>query len=306
MSVLPNFMVIGAGKSGTTSVYEYLKQHPEVFMSEVKETNFFALEGKEVKAQDDSKEQTEHYPWAINNRQAYDQLFEGVTNEKAIGEVSPMYLYNPDAPAKIKAVLPNVKLIAILRQPVERLYSRYMHLVRESREPSQDFSDALQKDTVWWRRNDLVTEGFYAQYLERYYALFPASQVKVFLYEDLKNNREQVMAEIFDFIGVDAAFTPETGTTYNQSGKIKNRKMDALIGQNSVLVKAASAVAPGLLRAVKNSSGIRNVVNNLRAKNLEKVPLAASLKTRMTKEIYKNEIQHLQILLNRNLDHWLV
>lgn len=306
MSVLPSFMVIGAGKSGTTSVYEYLKQHPEVFMSEVKETNFFALEGKEIKSEDQSKEQTEHYPWSVNNRAAYEQLFEGVKGEKAVGEVSPMYLYNAEAPAKIKEAIPEIKLIAILRQPVERLYSRYMHLVRENREPSNDFSDALQRDTIWWRRNDLVSEGFYAKYLERYYALFEADQIKVFLYEDLKNNRQVVMKEMFDFIGVDSNYMPETGTTYNQSGKIKNKRMDAIIGQNSVLVKAANQVAPGFVKAVKSSEGLRKAVNSLRAKNLEKVPLAHALKQKMTLEIYESEIKHLQTLLNRNLDHWLV
>lgn len=274
-------------------------------MSEVKETNFFALEGKEVKEQDSSLEQTEHYPWAINNREAYEALFKDVRAEKAIGEVSPMYLYNEDAPQKIKKALPNVKLIAILRQPVDRLYSRYMHLVRENREPSQDFRDALKKDSIWWRRNDLVTEGFYAQYLSKYYELFPASQIKVFLYEDLRNDRSAVMREIFDFIGVDANFTPETGTTYNQSGKIKNRSIDAVIGQNSVLVQAASRISPGLVKSIKASKGLKKLVNGLRAKNLEKAPLSGELKKEMTSSIYRTEIQKLQLLLNRNLEHWL-
>jgi len=298
-------MIIGAGKSGTTSVYEYLKQHPEVFMSEVKETNFFALEGKEVKAEDNSPEQTEHYPWAINNRTAYEALFENVKSEKAVGEVSPMYLYNAEAPEKIKEALPNVKLIAILRQPVDRLYSRYMHLVRENRQPSNDFRDALREDSIWWRRNDLVSEGFYARYLHRYYDLFPASQIKVFLYDDLRNDGSRVMREIFDFIGVDADFVPETGTTYNQSGKIKNKRFDALIGQNSVLVKTVSRISPNMVKTIKSSKGLKKLVNSLRAKNLEKAPLSNELKREMTSSIYQSEIQKLQLLLNRNLEHWL-
>ncbi len=306
MQVWPNFIIIGAGKSGTTTIYEYLKQHPQVFMSEVKETNFFALEGKEVKAIDDSEGQMEHYPWAINNEKDYLALFDKVTNEKAIGEVSPMYLYNELAPVNIHNKLPNVKLIAILRQPVERLYSRYMHLARESREPSKDFADALNENSIWWKRNDLVTEGFYGTYLKRYFKLFSPNQIKVFLYDDLRKNEAEVIKELFSFIGIDDEFVPTVGEEFNKSGRIKNRKLDLLIGQNSILVKGAQKISPSIVKKVKESEGLKRTINRLRNKNLEKAPLSKELKSEMTNSIYKNEILKLQDLINRDLSHWLV
>ncbi|MFY0673455.1 MAG: sulfotransferase [Bacteroidia bacterium] len=305
MQKWPNFIIIGAGKSGTTSLYEYLRQHPQVFMSDVKETNFFALEGKEVKAIDDSKEQTEHYPWAINNLNDYLKLFEDVKDEKAIGEVSPMYLYNEQAPKNIYKRIPNAKIIAILRQPVERLYSRYMHLAREGREPSANFSDAFDENSVWWRRNDLVTEGFYGTYLARYFDQFNADQIKVYLYDDLRRNEAEVVNDMFRFIGVDADFKPTAGEQFNKSGRIKNKKLDLLIGQNSILVRGANKFSPSLVRKIKESKGLKKVVNRLRNKNLEKAPLSKELKNEMTSAIYKNEILLLEDLLKRDLKHWL-
>ncbi|MGB0429098.1 MAG: sulfotransferase family protein [Bacteroidia bacterium] len=301
----PNFIIIGAGKSGTTTVYEYLRQHPQVFMSSVKETNFFALEGKQVKAVDDSEGQMEHYPWAINNEIDYLNLFSEVKSEKAVGEVSPMYLYNNDAPKNIKKRLPNVKLIAILRQPVERLYSRYMHLARESREPTAHFEDALDKDSIWWQRNDLVTEGFYGTYLERYFQLFDANQIKVYLYDELRQNENDLLKDLFRFINVDPNFAPHTGETFNKSGKIKNRKLDLLIGQNSILVKGINKLSPNLVQKIKASEGLKRTVNRLRNKNLEKAPLSKALKAQMTNAIYKDEILKLQKLINKDLSHWL-
>lgn len=305
MSQLPDFIIIGAGKSGTTSLYEYLKQHPQVFMSAVKETNFFALEGSEIKQQDDSEEQTAHYPWAVNNLDDYLNLFREASGYKAVGEVSPMYLYHPEAPKRIKDKIPEVKLVAILRQPVERLYSRYMHLVRESREPKGSFADALNKETIWWRRNDLVTEGFYGTYLSRYYELFQKDQIKVFLYEDLRNKPKELLHDLFEFIGVDPDFEPATSDEFNKSGRIKSKKLDYLIGQNSAVVKTLNKVSPQLVKAVKESEALKRQVNKWRNKNLEKMPLDKALKLQMTKEIYRNDIELLQTILNRDLSAWL-
>jgi len=305
MPKLPNFLIIGAGKSGTTSIYEYLSQHPEVFMSPVKETNFFALEGKEVKARDNSPEQTEHYPWAINNFTDYQGLFEEAGNAKAIGEASPMYLYNKDAPVRIKERLPRVKLIAILRQPVDRLYSRYMHLMREGREPGKQFADALDEQSIWWRRNDLVKEGFYGTYLKRYYGLFNNDQIKVLLYDELKSNPEKVMLELYEYIGVEPTFKPDFSTEFNKSGRIKNRFVNQLIGQNSIVTKTLQSTSPTLLKYIKGQRHLKAIITKWRNKNLQKGTLSPVLKQEMTQSIYHEEIGLLETLMQRDLSQWL-
>lgn len=306
MSTWPNFMVIGAGKSGTTSLYEYFNQHPEMFMSQVKETNFFALEGKVVKQHDDSPEQTEHYPWSVTTEPEYKALFQEVSSEKAIGEVSPMYLYNEKAPKAIKARIPDVKLIAILRQPTERLYSRYMHLVREGREPSASFSDALNKGSIWWRRNDLVTEGFYGKYIQRYLETFPRHQLKVVLYEDFRNHQQEVLKDLYRFLGVAEIEIGNTTVEQNKSGKIKNPLLNQVIGQRSPFISGARKAMPGLVKSLKNNSVVSGLLTKMRNSNLEKAPLDAGLKKEITDKIYKEDILLLQQLLNKDLKHWLV
>ncbi|WP_425390685.1 sulfotransferase family protein [Ekhidna sp.] len=301
----PNFIIIGAGKSGTTSLYEYLLEHPEVYMSPVKETNFFALEGEKLKDAKDDPDQMHHYPWSITEWSDYEDLFKGVTTEKAVGEVSPMYLYSEKAAVNIKRKLPNVKLIAILRNPVDRLYSRYMHLVRENRQPTNNFEDALKRETIWWRRNDLVQEGFYYSHLKKYYDLFDESQISVYFYEDFRSNPQRVIKDIYRFIGVDDTFLPDFSTEYNVSGKIKNQAFDKLIGQQSVLKSTLSKMSPQLVRWVQSQSSIKKWVNKFRKMNLEKAPLSESTREKLIKQVYQSEIKALQQLVGRDLTNWL-
>src|SRR3712207_4104321 len=128
---LPNFLVIGAMKSGTTALYYYLEQHPEIYMSPVKEPNFFSQEN----AAD-----------TVTHIGTYEQLFKGASGKKAIGEASHSYLYEPRAAAEIRRYVPKVKLIAILRNPIDRAYSHFLHMVRSGTEPLDDFAQALREE----------------------------------------------------------------------------------------------------------------------------------------------------------------
>lgn len=305
MSQLPNFMIIGAGKSGTTALYEYLAEHPEIYMSPVKETNFFALEGEAFVNPEDDPEQLYHYPWSVTNWEDYQNLFSGATSEKAIGEVSPMYLYSSEAAFRIKERLPEIKLIVILRDPVDRLYSRYMHLARENREPSAHFEDALQEGNIWWRRNDLVPEGFYHQHLAKYYQLFGEGQIRVYLYEDFRKDPLKVVQNIYDFIGVNGWYEPDLTVEYNVSGKIQNKAVDKLIGQNSILKATIDKISPNMMSAIRGSHQLKKWINQLRKKNLRKDPLSVTTRKTMIEKIYGEEIVKLQHLIHQDLSHWL-
>lgn len=305
MSKLPNFVIIGAGKSGTTALYEYLAEHPQVYMSQIKETNFFALEGEQLVDPKDDPEQMHYYPRSITKWEDYLKLFDGATDEKAIGEVSPMYLYSPEAAFRLKEKLPNVKIIAILRNPVDRLYSRYMHLARENRPPSSHFEDALTPGNIWWKRNDLVQEGFYHTHLSKYYELFPSDQIQVYLYEDLRKDPLKVIQNIYDFIGVDGWFEPDLSVSYNVSGVIQNKTLDKLIGQNSIIKKAIRQISPKLTDRVINNQLLKRWISQLRKKNLKKAPLSKETRVAMIQNIYQTEVQKLQSLINRDLTNWL-
>ena len=307
-SLLPTFLIIGAGKSGTTSLHKYLNQHPEVFMCPVKETNFFELEGEAVLVNGKEDRQAfKHYPQSVTSWDKYVQLFEQATKAKAIGETSPMYLYGKRSPEQIQKYLPNAKLIVILREPTSRLYSRYLHLARDGRLPTPNFEDALNKENeVWWTRNDLIQEGFYYKHLSRYFNIFPKNQIKVFLYEDLQREPVRVMKEIFDYIGVDAEFTPNMEVTYNLSGKPKNSLINRLIGADGVLIRSAKAVLPGVVQKLKSSTASQKMVQNIRKQNLERPAVSHDVKKRFYSEVYASDIEKLEKLIDRDLSRWKI
>lgn len=303
----PNFLIIGAGKSGTTALYEYLAQHPQVFMSKVKETNFFELEGHDKLSGYDASDPEGffHYPWSVTDRKAYFDLFKDAQAGQAIGEASPMYLYGKKAVHRIREELPDVKIIVVLRDPVDRLFSRFYHLVREGREPSPEFADALQKGNIWWKKNDLVQEGFYYTHLKKWYDNFPAEQIKVMLYDDLRKDPQAFVSEVYNFIGVNAEFNPDLDVEYNQSGRIKNKFKDRLIGQNGIIKRSVNAVFPQLVQWMKSNKKIRARYIEMQASNLEKPKLEKALRLQMINEIYKYEIENLQALIGRDLRKWM-
>lgn len=302
----PDFLVIGAGKSGTTSLYYHLKQHPEVFVPEVKEPNFFALEGEKiVSGKGDDPDEMNYYPWAITNYNDYKALYKDAKPGQVKGDVSPMYLYHPNSIKNIKKYAPEAKLIAILRQPAERLYSRFQHLSRDNRKPTDNFEDSMIRGNIWWERNDLVQEGFFYQHLSRYYEHFPKEQILVFLYDDLKINPEEVVRKIYNFIGVSPDFLPDLKFQYNISGEVKNKQLDNLIGRKSFLLKTIKGLAPGGYAFLKKNQSLKKVLNKWRNKNLTPVPLKNEVKKKVTNDIYKEDILNLQDLLDRDLNSWL-
>ena len=173
--IMPNFLIVGAAKAGTTALYTYLKQHPQVYTTPQKETSFFAFEGEKINFTGPGDNQVSEYP--ITDLATYQQQFQGVNQEKAIGEACPVYLYHPQAARRIHHYVPDVRLIAILRNPIDRAYTNYLHLVREGRETATDFIDALQAEPQRIKDNWLwfwyyTKLGYYAEQLQRYYQLF--------------------------------------------------------------------------------------------------------------------------------------
>ncbi len=303
--MLPNFIIVGAGKCGTTALNHYLEQHPDVYMSPVKEPNFFALEGETFPTAEEDPLQQFNFPTAVTERSAYEGLFEGVQGEKAIGEVSPLYLYSDRAAYKIKKHLPDVKIIVMLRDPVERLYSRYMHLARENRQPSDTFEDALSGNRIWWERNDLISEGFYSRHWARYQELFAAEQLKVCFYEDFVSRPNETLADIFEFLGVDTAFRPDMATKHNKSGFVKNPILDRLVGQQSIVKSSITRMLPGAWKWIRQNDTIRDLVTKVRNKNLHKPKLEKTTRRQMIQQVYREDILHLQNLLGKDLTHWL-
>jgi hypothetical protein len=305
LEALPDFLVIGAGKSGTTSIDKYLDQHPDIFIPRKKEPNFFGYENLRPDEAGLTAADLKHYQNSVTNLEDYLKIFSEASPYQKKGETSNTYLYHAEAPSRIKYYVPDVKLIAILRQPAERLYSRFMHLARENRTPTKRFSDALNKTSIWWQRNDLINEGFYYRHLNRYFDTFPPENIRVFLYEDLQQRPLQVMQEIYSFIGVDATFKPDVSLRYNESGLIRNKLLNKLYGQGGWLSRSFQNLLPSLYRKLKTNLALKKKMIELRGKNLEKKEIDPQVRKALTLEVYKDDILNLQSLLHRDLSNWL-
>ena len=300
-TIFPEFLIIGAGKSGTTSVDNYLKQHPNIFISPIKEPNFFAYELTNIASLGRFPDEVKHYQDSVTTLDDYKKLFEGAKEGQVKGETSNTYMYGKDAPYRIKHHIPNVKLIAILRQPAERLYSRYLHLYRDNQLPTPHFSDCKDRSTIWWQRNDLINEGFYFKHLSRYFELFPKENIKVFLYEDIKTDLQGMLKEIFTFINVDDTFECDLSVRYNESGIIKNKILNRLIGGNGHFPTLVKSIVPG----IKDNLTAQKFLNKLRSKNMDKPKIDPEIKHFLTHEVYKEDILQLQSLIDKDLSSWI-
>lgn len=297
----PNFFIIGAAKAGTTSLYMYLSQHPEIYMSPQKETNYFAFKDIPFSNMNfSSREEKEYvnkvYSNSVTDEEVYTALFEKVTTEKAVGEASTSYLHflYPDVPKKIHENIPDAKLIAILRNPIERAFSAFLYFVREGVERITDFSTAIRSEN--WRRDRYLKVGFYYEALIRYFEFFEKDQIHIYLYEDLKKKPCVLMQDIFHFLNVDEAFVPEMSIKFNVSGIPKSRMLHNLIYKTPKAIKTVfnPIITPKLNRTIRRLSYY----------NLYRPKLNPDAR-RILFEMYHEDILKLQDMIDRDLSDWL-
>jgi len=285
---LPNFIVIGVAKAGTTSLHRYLDQHPQVFMCPVKETNFFAYadayDGMRVGEKDPPLPARFH----VKTLEAYKALFERVTDEIAIGEASPRYFGCPTAPQRIRECIPDVKLVVSLRNPADRAFSGFLMRVRRGR-ATMKIRERLTPESHH------VREGFYYHWLKRYFDMFPKHQIKVCIFEDFKEDSNKVVLDLFDFLGVSTNFVPDTSIRHNPAGVPKFRWLNRLFF-DSTFIRTAKAVLPG---------SAQRMAKRVRQLNLEAPPkFPADLRAELLK-LYREDIRKLETLLDRDLSVWL-
>ena len=192
-----------------------------------------------------------------------------------------------------------------LRQPADRLFSRYMHLARENRTPTKNFSDCLDRNSIWWRRNDLIREGFYAQHLATYFELFPRENIRVYLFEDFQRDPLKIMREIYELIGVDGSFKPDVSLRYNESGLIKSDFLNKIYGQGGWISRTMQSIFPGLYQRLRSNLSLKKKMLSLRSRNLVKKEMEPAIRQALTLNVYAEDIRQLGKLLNRDLSHWL-
>ena len=305
---LPNFFIAGAQKAGTTSVYHYLTQHPQIYMSPVKEPCFF---NHEISSSGEIVEQAFAEPGRKKTARCsdigeYRALFRGAGGETAVGEASPPYLYVPGTAERIKKYVPEARVIAILRDPADRAYSAYLHAVRIGKEPLRDFAAALgeEEDRVrkgWHYTFHYRSRGFYHAQLERYYKVFGRERFGIWLYEDLVDDPVGVAQGIYRFLAVDDGFVPDTSAKHNPAGLPNNKVARAM-------VKGIDMTASAFLETFTAASKVYPLASRLRHKVQSRiVAKPPPMDSRIRRELiegYAEDILKLQELIGRDLSAW--
>ena len=297
---VPNFLVIGAAKSGTTSLYYYLDQHPDIFMSPIKEPHFFAFEGEKLDFRGPGDEERINRT-SITDVGEYRSLFDGASGQRALGEASTSYLYVPKAAEGIRRHVPETKLIAVLRHPAEAAYSAFLK-VRDGREPLSDFARALDAEEGrirdgWSPAFHYGSRGYYHEQLSRYAGAMGEGRVRVYLYEDLRDDPDGVLRDAYRFLGVDDAFVPDTSLRHNASGIPKSEALLAFVRRPNPVKSALKPFIPEKTR--------RRVFVGLRNRILAKPPpLDPGVRRRLI-EAYREDILRLQDMIGRDLSAWL-
>jgi Sulfotransferase domain len=214
----PNFFAVGPPRSGTTSLYVQLKRHPQVFLPEVKEVNYFSTRTDITFSH-------------------YRRLYQNAHGFPAIGDISPYYLWDKNAPRKIHAVSPAAKIIFTLRDPIERAFSQYLQYRRAGSEPQPSFESALRRldnkgDKLREYSCEYVELGMYSEHVQRYLDVFGPSKVLILLTEDLSRDPRELFLRIATHLGIDPdPFTGDSlGEAYNAFRLPRFRRLYHIIG----------------------------------------------------------------------------
>lgn len=314
-AALPNFFIVGAPKAGTTSLYHYLDQHPQIFMSPIKEPNYFATEirpenfGDELRPQvaEDLRELQEYLQGPMREKRFgglvsqwddYLRLFQSVKTEKSIGEASVCYLWSKTAAANIHSRIPEAKIIMILRNPVEVAFSLYLQsvsggLVRGS------FRKMLQDSRLCSKEKfsllyPLLELGLYYEQVKRFLELFPRESVLILWYEQYQTRQAETLVDIFRFLNVDTTFVPDTSHRYLEPQIPRFTAISYSLKKYGAWRRAGDW-APNVLRALW-----RHLVFRPRAS------VAMETKDReWLHEYYGEDVRKLSNLLERDLTAWL-
>ena len=308
----PNFFLAGAPKAGTTALYRYLDQHPAIYMSPIKEPHFFADEIRLENFADDFRRMAEARLPAqreylagpvsekfsggpIDNWTDYLRLFRGVKQQTAIGEASACYLWSQSAPGNIQARIPDAKILMMLRNPIERAFSQYAHMLSFAKS-HLSFSEYIHaalasKSTQISELYPFLLFGLYAEQVERWLVGFGRARVQIHLYEDFCREPLDVMRSIFEFLGVDAAFTPDFAERHMEAKVPRSFRLKNMVKRSGIWNALPEAV--------------RGPVRRVAFEPRKSIGLAHADRARLA-DYYRDNIRKLSALLGRDMDHWLV
>lgn len=286
----PNFFIVGAAKAGTTSLYTYLRQHPQIYMSPVKEPHFFSKPHI-------PPEHLYLYQF-VSDEDEYLRLFADAGKHISIGEASTSYLWDAECPRQIHERIPSAKIIVSLRDPIDRAYSHYLMTVRDGIQ-SLPFYEALLENLAGTRTSFsclYIELGLYYEQIKRYLDTFGPEQVLVLMFEDLKQDPREGLEQVADFLNLDRnpMQAIRFDAVHNPYLALRNKLARGILGIHSLaLHKIYRALLPQSLRIF--------VRNRVLYKEKDKPPLDPQSRALLQK-IYAPELDALEKLLKRDLN----
>lgn len=280
---LPDFFLVGAPKAGTTSIYNYLSQHPEIFTPTVKEPHFFAC--PEVK-------NTYYEESFVDEIDDYLSLFSESSKGQKAGDFSTSYLHREKAARRIKNMCPDAHILIVLRDPVERAISHYLMDVRDGYQDNS-LLDCISREGIdnecFYR--EYIDVGMYSGQVERYKNIFGDRRVKVLMFNDLVNETDKTLYEIEHHIDVDKNVNIKTDKNYNNYQRIKYEPIKTLL--NSGFVKKISQNIPVRIR-----EKMRGIVISKEKPELERARSEL-------RRIFRDDVIRLQNIIDKDLSGWL-
>lgn len=280
MTLTPNFFIVGTPKSGTTSLFHYLQEHPEVFLPELKEPHFFSC--PEVK-------NTYYKTKIVDSKEEYLDLYQETESYKAVGDLSSSYLFNKETPKRIHQFNPYAKIIIVLRNPVERALSHYLMDVNLGYINVSLSKVINNKDTFKQHYQEYIELGFYEQQIRAYTKQFPDSQIKVVLSDTLYANTAETLKDIYSFINVSTTFITDFETVHNSYTVPRFKALKSLVQSDGLKKMIPSGLKSGLKSLIYKT-------------NAEKPKL--EVEKNLLREIYKKSIVETETLINQDLSSW--
>lgn len=275
----PNFFIIGAAKAGTTWLYSCLKPHQQVFIPGNKEIHFFSYDNLFQKGED----------W-------YTSFFEGSAGKLAIGEISPSYLSHQKAPQRIYNFNPSAKIVCILRNPVQRAYSHYCMDLRKGK-LSKDIDKGLNLETPY------VQWGLYYKQILDFKQYFDNRQLKVFFFDDLKKDPRKLVLDLYSYLDINTNFEPET--LYVRKNTAREMPRFPYLYRQLKRIYERLEESPLNIRGMFTQVRLEGHIDFFHNLNRgDSFPAMSEQKEQELKDFYRDDVEKLSCLLERDLLHW--
>jgi hypothetical protein len=285
---LPDFLVIGAEKGGTTWIYAALHDSPGIYLPETKEIHFFNRFTSNFEELD--RYERLGLAW-------YERYFRDAAPDQITGEVTPMYLCDPDAPGRIRDTLPDVRLICSLRNPVDRAYSHYWMALRKG-----DTTDTFE-EVVRRREPRFIQRGLYGSQIARYLEIFPRDRMHVAIYEELFKDTASGLATLRTFLGLDHSPPTEPGPSERVYSATAFRSAFLHKGVRRAARTMSEYPALAAVTRAAKKAGFKKLFDRVNSVPAAYPPLQPDLREELMR-YYANDITLLEDLVGRRIEAW--